>query len=160
MAPTPTELSAVSLAGKKVKSFTIRASHACAVLDDGILNCWGNGEYGQLGLGSFDSTTGSPANLPRVALGGRALKVATGPSHTCAILDNGTVKCGAPINGELGIGDTQYAIESRQRHRSGLLSTIRDGGITDAFTPSHFSTNNVAKYFFVDRLNASVAIAS
>ena len=48
-------------------------------------------------------------NLPAVDLGtGRtATAVAAGENHTCAVLDNGTVKCwGLNSGGQLGLGDT------------------------------------------------------
>ncbi len=48
--------------------------------------------------------------LPAVDLGlGRtALQVAVGNNHTCAILDDGSVKCwGDNSQGQLGLGDTQ-----------------------------------------------------
>ena len=48
-------------------------------------------------------------NLPAVNLGtGRtATAITAGNSHTCAVLDNGTVKCwGYNSDGQLGLGDT------------------------------------------------------
>jgi alpha-tubulin suppressor-like RCC1 family protein len=51
------------------------------------------------------------AALPAVNLGaGRtALQITAGFNHTCARLDDGSVKCwGWNFSGELGLGDTQY----------------------------------------------------
>jgi alpha-tubulin suppressor-like RCC1 family protein len=47
--------------------------------------------------------------LDSVDLGGHsALQVAAGKSHTCAILDNGALKCwGSNSAGQLGLGDLQ-----------------------------------------------------
>ena len=89
------------------------AEHTCAVLDNGALKCWGGSDNGQLGLGST-SNRGDGAgemgdNLPAVSLGtGRtAVQVAAGGGHTCALLDNNTVKCwGRNDRGQLGVGDT------------------------------------------------------
>ena len=86
---------------------------ACAILDDGSLKCWGSDERGQLGDGGFvdyfdrGANLSAPSTTTSVDLGdGRfAVKVRLGAYHTCAILDNGDVKCwGAGSNGKLGYG--------------------------------------------------------
>ena len=87
--------------------------HHCATLDDGRLKCWGFNNYGQLGLGDTE-IRGDAANemgdsLPAVDLGaGRvAVQVATSGESTCALLDNGQVKCwGYNSQGNLGLGHT------------------------------------------------------
>ncbi|CAN0440080.1 unnamed protein product [Pylaiella littoralis] len=92
--------------------------HACAILGNGGLKCWGGKNdtglnYGQLGQGNtFDigSTPGQMGdNLPEVDLGtGRtAVAVATGSYHTCVILDNLKLHCfGRNFDGQLGLGHT------------------------------------------------------
>jgi len=95
--------------GKKVKSISLSKYYACAVLDDKSLKCWGRGANGELGLGEETFLTeGAPQDVPVVNLGGvGAQQVATGYSHTCAILLDGTLKCwGSNQSGELGLGDT------------------------------------------------------
>ncbi|HEX2672571.1 MAG TPA: hypothetical protein VHM25_16930, partial [Polyangiaceae bacterium] len=94
--------------GNKVKSIAIGRYHACAVLEGGGLKCWGNNSVGALGLGSIQPTQGVPEYLPSVDLGGHgAQQVATGESHSCAILDDGKLKCwGYNYDGQLGLGDT------------------------------------------------------
>ncbi|KAJ1479683.1 regulator of chromosome condensation 1/beta-lactamase-inhibitor protein II, partial [Baffinella frigidus] len=89
------------------------ARHTCALLDDAAVKCWGQGETGQLGLGDTadrgDDANEMGANLPSVDLGdGRtAAAVVAGGQHTCALLDDATVKCwGWNINGQLGQGGT------------------------------------------------------
>ncbi len=87
--------------------------HACAILDNGSVKCWGYNYYGQLGQ---DNTTnlGDNANemgdlLPAIYLGTErsAVAISAGGYHTCAILDNGTVKCWGYNNaGQLGLGNT------------------------------------------------------
>ncbi|MET0794276.1 MAG: DUF4215 domain-containing protein [Polyangiaceae bacterium] len=99
--------------GRKVKSISAGRAHFCAVLDDSSLKCWGYGGNGELGLGSTDSKGGNAGDmgdaLPAVDLGGHgAVQVAAGWSHTCAILDDGTLKCwGENEYGQLGLGDTR-----------------------------------------------------
>jgi hypothetical protein len=101
--------------GRTAQALAARWGHTCALLDDDTVKCWGGNDYGQLGLGDIDSRGGGPLqmgdNLPAVDLGtGRtAQALAAGDSHTCALLDDGTVKCwGYNDWGQLGLGDTNY----------------------------------------------------
>ncbi|MDQ6805876.1 MAG: hypothetical protein M3065_13125, partial [Actinomycetota bacterium] len=85
--------------------------HSCAVLAAGAVRCWGFGASGQLGYGNAnsvgdDETPGSvgPVNL---GVGRTAKAIAAGDSHTCALLDDGTVRCwGFGGDGRLGYGNT------------------------------------------------------
>jgi len=89
-------------------------THACALLDDGRVKCWGYNNKGELGLGELGNR-GSGANemgdnLPVVDLGtGRtAVAISTGDVFTCALLDDESVKCwGGNSAGQLGLGDTE-----------------------------------------------------
>ena len=73
--------------------------HTCAILDNHRIKCWGRSPYGQLGLGDNHDLGASPShmgdNLPFVDLGTdrTAVAVSGGRYHTCAILDDGSVKC-------------------------------------------------------------------
>jgi alpha-tubulin suppressor-like RCC1 family protein len=87
-------------------------SHACAILDDGSLKCWGRNNFGQLGLGDTNNRGDDPNemgdNLPTVDLGtGRtATRISLGMHHACAILDDGSFKCwGWNGSGQLALGD-------------------------------------------------------
>jgi len=84
------------------------------MLDDGSVKCWGNNSVGPLGLGDTQQRGDGPgemgATLPAVNLGpGKtALQLTAGLGHTCARLDDGSVKCwGRNFEGQLGLGDTQ-----------------------------------------------------
>jgi hypothetical protein len=87
--------------------------HTCALLDDHRVKCWGDGFYGQLGYGDTRDRGGSPTEmgdaLPIVDLGvGRtATTIAAGRYATCAILDDGSMKCWgwAGLNGQFSKGD-------------------------------------------------------
>ncbi len=99
--------------GRSAKSISAGAYYACAVLDNGDLKCWGDNGAGGLGQGDTVSRGNMPGQmggaLKPVSLGsGRTvLQVAVGGGHTCALLDNGTVKCwGWNNSGQLGLGDT------------------------------------------------------
>ena len=93
-----------------VAAVSAGGSHTCALLGGGSVKCWGWNSNGQLGLGDSnnrgDNADEMGALLPAVALGGRATAVAAGGIHTCALLENGSVKCwGENANGRLGLGD-------------------------------------------------------
>ena len=99
-------------AGRTATAITAGSTHTCALLDDATVKCWGAGSFGQLGQ---DSTTnlgdaaGEMAALPAVNLGaGRtATAITAGVLHTCARLDDATVKCwGGGGSGQLGQGST------------------------------------------------------
>lgn len=82
--------------------------HTCVLLRGGAVRCWGAGGRGRLGTGATASIGDdeSPAAIPDVALGGRAVQVVAGKEHTCALLDTGGVRCwGAAQSGQLGYGN-------------------------------------------------------
>ena len=109
-------LPAVALGtGRSATSLAVGDEHTCAVLDDGSVKCWGFNSAGQLGIGTFLNRGDIPNqmgdNLPVAALGtGRtAIAVTAGFRYSCALLDNGQVKCwGYNNEGQLGQGDTTY----------------------------------------------------
>jgi alpha-tubulin suppressor-like RCC1 family protein len=99
--------------GRTATAIAAGGLSTCALLDDGTVKCWGLGTYGRLGQGSNASIGTVPGQmgdaLPAVALGtGRtATAISVGEIHTCAVLDNGTVKCwGRGGEGRLGSGST------------------------------------------------------
>jgi alpha-tubulin suppressor-like RCC1 family protein len=104
-------LPAVNLGvGRTAKAIASGAEHTCAILDNDQLKCWGSNNQGQLGYGDTNprgDASGEMANLPYVDLGtGRTVKqIALQASSTCALLDNGQLKCwGYNAYGQLGIG--------------------------------------------------------
>lgn len=99
--------------GRTAVKLAVGAAHACAILDDNALKCWGSNAYGQLGLGDTNSRGDQAGEmgdaLPAVNLGtGRfAHSLFLGGNSSCALLDNGTLKCWGQNNwGRLGLGDT------------------------------------------------------
>jgi alpha-tubulin suppressor-like RCC1 family protein len=86
-------------------------NHTCAVVDDGSVRCWGANDDGQLGYPGT-SEVGyweTPASAGPVDLGPghTAIAIAAGDLHTCALLDDGTVRCWGLNNfGQLGYGNT------------------------------------------------------
>lgn len=112
---TPASIPPVDLGpGRTAVAIGAGGWHTCAVLDDGSVRCWGQGDQGQLGYGST-STVGddeTPGSVGPVDLGpGRtARSVDGGQQHTCAVLDDGSVRCwGIGGVGILGLGNGSEA---------------------------------------------------
>jgi hypothetical protein len=83
--------------------------HACAILDTGDVRCWGWNNYGQLGYGNTDdigdNETPGTAGPVDLGVGRTAVAITAGGTHTCALLDDATVRCwGTGSQGELGYG--------------------------------------------------------
>ena len=79
-------------------------NHACILLHGGIVRCWGANAEGQLGYGHrneiLDVTTGES-----VPIGGVVTQLALGNGFSCALLDEGQVRCwGRADSGQLGYG--------------------------------------------------------
>jgi alpha-tubulin suppressor-like RCC1 family protein len=89
---------------QNVTAITAGGDHSCALLDDGSIQCWGAGVLGQLGQGRFADS------LDPVAVQGlttAAVSVAAGRTHTCAITDDGKVRCwGSNASGQLSRATT------------------------------------------------------
>ena len=82
-----------------VTSFASGRQHVCALLDTGIVKCWGDNTYGQLGQGNTiwrgDNAGEMDDALGSIDFGpGRTAKaIAADSYHTCALLDNNQLKC-------------------------------------------------------------------
>jgi alpha-tubulin suppressor-like RCC1 family protein len=84
-------------------------NHACALLTTGAVHCWGDGTGGVLG----DGNTAAVNQYVPVAVVGidgvqsRAVRIAVGEGHSCALLDTGAVRCwGYDSSGQIGDGAT------------------------------------------------------
>ncbi len=107
------DLPAVDLGtGRHGRSLILGTSHACALLDDDSLKCWGRNDRGGLGQGDVANRGDGPNemgdNLLPVALGAglTAISGDAGTEHTCVVLNDDTLKCwGGNSVGQLGLGD-------------------------------------------------------
>jgi alpha-tubulin suppressor-like RCC1 family protein len=89
--------------------------HTCALTESGVVACWGNNRYGQLGIGTFSSQP-IPTTVPGAVTPGqtpsrtappsnRVTSIAAGHSHACAVVESGEVWCwGKNEHGSLGDG--------------------------------------------------------
>jgi alpha-tubulin suppressor-like RCC1 family protein len=94
--------------------------HACALLADGTMRCWGLNVDGQLGS---PSTPQSGSSTP-VIVGGitTAVAITAGAFHTCALIEDGTLRCwGRNDQAQLGDGT-----------RTSSSTPLRVNGIVDA----------------------------
>jgi alpha-tubulin suppressor-like RCC1 family protein len=79
--------------------------HACALLIDGKVSCWGNNFAGQLGIGTASRSGVTPSNPVVLPSPGIAIAISAGGRHTCALLTDGKVTCwGEDSYGQLGNG--------------------------------------------------------
>ncbi|MGB1461289.1 MAG: S8 family serine peptidase [Candidatus Thalassarchaeaceae archaeon] len=87
--------------GRKAIEISSGSYHTCTLLDDGSIRCWGDNAFGQLGDGTtIERTTPVTVDL---GPGMSATGVSSGESHTCAVLNDKSVKCwGLNRNGQLG----------------------------------------------------------
>jgi len=132
---TPSAVLPVAL-GRNATAITAGGNHTCARLDDGALRCWGLGTYGRLGYGNTNTIgdNETPSSAGPVSMGRSTILVAAGEAHTCARLDNGTVRCwGLGTDGRLGysntttIGDNEVPSSIGTVNMGGSASTITTG---------------------------------
>lgn len=78
--------------GRNVVEIHAVRTHACALLDDGAVWCWGYGSHGELGDGTTN-TYSSPTNAVILPAGRTAVSIGLGGYHACAILDDASMVC-------------------------------------------------------------------
>lgn len=107
--------------------------HACVVLADSSVKCWGANSYGQLGDGST-TLRNNPVSV--TALSNVAM-VAAGAAHSCALITDGTIKCwGRNHKGQLGNGNSTDSV-----------SPVVVSGITNAVSVQLGSSHSCALLF-------------
>jgi len=118
---TPDTLPLVALGGAAV-AISAGDFHTCALLAGGAVRCWGVGLNGRLGYGNTNTIGDdeTPDAAGPVDLGRPAVAISAGADHTCAVLDDGTVRCwGAGHDGQLGYGNTADIGDDEQPSAAG-----------------------------------------
>ena len=159
----------------KALSVTMGYEYTCASISGETVKCWGRNDSGQLGLGDIAPRGDEPGEmgdaLPAVDLGtGRtATAITAGYRHTCALLDDGSVKCWGWNGGwlglednldrgdgpgemgdalpavDLGAGRTATAISAGERHTCALLDdgSVKCWGGNTYGQLAHDGVNNI-----------------
>ena len=84
--------------GKKASTVSVGDDHACSVMEDGTLYCWG-------GSWSWGDEYGSTPEQITLPSGKSASKVVASKEYSCAIMDDGSLYCwGDNSVGQLGDG--------------------------------------------------------
>ena len=110
-------------------SITVGYRHACALMSDTTVECWGQNTYGQIGSPNgvvcvdaacdpftpggpaqwYAADGGSPPTYPPTTVPGLkgVTALSAGSFHTCAVLSDSTIQCwGDNFYGQLGDGTT------------------------------------------------------
>lgn len=72
-----------------VVSLAVGSSHECAVIEGGVVTCWGSGGEGELGIMSDNEDVPTPIQSLEYEDGGTMGTVVAGNNHTCAIAADG-----------------------------------------------------------------------
>ena len=118
--PAPVALS------KAAKAIGTGQSHACAVLEDDTVWCWGRngggstrydgttvqrGQVGALANGSLDDFTSTARKIGGLP-SGTVRAVVGGYEHSCALMASGAVYCwGSNAHGQLGLGNVDGGVD-------------------------------------------------
>ena len=108
--PVAVSVSSSALQGKEVIDISASDNYTCALASDGSVACWGNNQYGQLGNGSFTSSTVPVAVVKNGELAGqRGVQLAKVAGYSMCVLaraaaDSSTSVAGAPYCWGRGMG--------------------------------------------------------
>ncbi|MBK9131254.1 MAG: hypothetical protein IPM20_06400 [Gammaproteobacteria bacterium] len=123
----PVSVSAIDGTTYAATAITGGQTHACALLTDKTVQCWGNNLRGQLGVATNYGIS-TPLTTPVTVTGlANVVSIAAGALHTCAAIGDGTVKCwGYNQRGQVG------ASTSFNSSTSGVSTPTTVSGINNA----------------------------
>jgi alpha-tubulin suppressor-like RCC1 family protein len=126
------EISTVLSAGEVNYGSLLNAySVPCAIFSDGELNCWGQNNVGQVGVGTISAGLLYPT--PVLGFGGGAIDVGAGGGFACAISTIGGVKCwGSQIDDQLG--DVYAGVQSTPVEVTGISSGAKSIAVGESFS--------------------------
>ncbi|HEX6275182.1 MAG TPA: hypothetical protein VFZ53_19215 [Polyangiaceae bacterium] len=120
--------------GAPVRQVSAGEYATCALLHSGSVRCWGYGGYGQLGYGNGESIGDgeAPRTAGDVDVGGPVRQIVTGHSHSCALLENGAVRCwgyGGLLGYEHGshVGDDETPAQAGDVNVGGPVRSLAAG---------------------------------
>ena len=115
-----------NVCGAPVARIAAGGNTTCAATDDGLLVCWGQNEFGQLGYGDTETIGDdeTPASKGPVPVGDIVFRMTAGGDHTCALISNGQVRCwGANGAGQLGYATTSAVGDDEPIANAGVVAT-------------------------------------
>jgi len=122
-----TEADAPAMLSGPATAISVGGSHACALLESGAVECWGDNSRGQLGTGDYEGR----AVPTEVGLWRPATSVVAGQDYSCALLDDGVVWCwGDNDEGQLGSGELggSRPVAARVEQLDAPVTAIAAGG--------------------------------
>ena len=137
---TPIKIDLRTTNGKKntANAITSGSDHRCVILkngkkDHGHIMCWGDDTHGELGRSRSDTLANDVPGKVNLGLDSdknpyTAKAVAMGEEHTCAILNNDTVKCW---------GDSQYGQIGGGTRGAALTASGQPGDPLEGRTATH-----------------------
>jgi len=108
-------------------------AHSCAIATNGVVWCWGDNTYGQLGSSAHSSLPGDQALTPVQASalpGGRvARQITSGDAHVCVLANDGSVWCwGNNGSGAVGHASLMNQSDPVQVSLASSASVVAAGG--------------------------------
>lgn len=137
--PHPGDLPPIDIGGDVVQ-FAMFHEHTCAVLDGGTVRCFGRNTNGQLGTGDTQPVGDNehPGDVPAIDFGTPVVEVGVGFDHTCALTQDGSVRCwGDNEFGQLGVGNQDDQLDATQAQAvdlGGVATDLVVGGNTACAT--------------------------
>ena len=108
-----------------VKAIAVGEKHMCALLD-GTVQCWGENEYNQVGVETGGECY-KPTDLEPFIKFTNVKAIAAGEKHTCALLEDKTVKCwGDNEDKQLGVDTLWKDDNGDEIYKSSTPQQVQD----------------------------------